>query len=165
MGDYIDGMSLEDRLVSLFQELVALMPAGSAVHYRKGTLKGGHMRNLSLLTAGLALVALLVLATPIVRAQDIVKVAPKNCTVLLENDRVRVARVVAKPGEKIEMHSHPANISYGLTSGKQKFTSPDGKTKESELKAGQAVWSDAVTHSSENVGTTETRVLVIELKK
>jgi len=63
------------------------------------------------------------------------------------------------------MHSHPANIVYALTSSKAKFTLPDGKTEERELKAGQAVWSDAVTHSSENVGTTESRALVIELKK
>jgi quercetin dioxygenase-like cupin family protein len=123
------------------------------------------MKKLTLLTAGLAFVALLVLATPIVTAQDMVKVAPKNCKVLLENDQVRVVRVVEKPGEKLEMHSHPANIIYALASGKVKFTSPDGKTAERELKAGQAIWSDAVTHSSENVGTTESRVLVIELKK
>src|SRR5437660_4377009 len=97
-------------------------------------------------------------------AQDMVKVTPKNCKALLDNDRVRVIRVVSKPGEKMEMHSHPAHIVYGLTSGKERFTSADGKTEERELKAGQAVWSDAVTHSSENTGTTEDRALVIELK-
>ncbi len=123
------------------------------------------MKKLNLLTAGLAFVALLVLATPMVTAQDMVKVAPKNCKVLLENDQVRVVRVVEKPGEKLEMHSHPANIIYALTSGKAKFTSADGKTEERELKAGQAVWSGPVTHSSENTGTTVSRAVVIELKK
>ena len=73
--------------------------------------------------------------------------------------------LVSKPGEKMEMHSHPAHIVYGLTSGKEKFTSADGKTEERELKAGRAARSDAVTHSSENTGTTEDRALVIELKK
>ena len=96
---------------------------------------------------------------------DMVKIAPKNCKVLLGNDRVRVIRVVTKPGEKIEMHSHTANIVYALSSGKAKFTLADGRREERELKAGQAVWSDAVTHSSENTGTGEGRVLVIELKK
>lgn len=123
------------------------------------------MKSLSLLTAGPAFVALLVFATPTVTAQDMVKVAPKNCKVLLENDQVRVLRVVTKPGEKLAMHSHPADIVYTLTSSKTKFTSPDGKAEESEKKAGQAIWSDAVTHSTENIGTTESRVLVIELKK
>lgn len=122
------------------------------------------MKNLSLLTVSLAFVALLAFAMP-VSAQDLVKVAPKNCKVLLENDRVRVLRVVTKPGEKLEMHSHPANIIYALTLNKAKFTSADGKTEERELKAGQAVWSDAVTHSVENIGTGEDRALVIELKK
>ncbi len=123
------------------------------------------MKNVRLLAVSVVSVTLLLVAVRTVRAQDMVKVAPKSCKVLLENDQVRVIRVATKPGEKIEMHSHPANIVYALASGKVKFTSPDGKTEERELKAGQAIWSDAVTHSSENVGTTESRVLVIELKK
>ncbi len=123
------------------------------------------MKNSRLLAVSIPFITLLVFAMPMVRAQDMVKVAPKNCKVLLENDRVRVVRVVAKPGEKLEMHSHPANIVYAFTPGKVKHTSPDGKTQERELKTGQAIWSDAVTHSSENIGTTESRVLVIELKK
>src|SRR6516225_7868559 len=50
-------------------------------------------------------------------------------------------------------------------SNKTLFTSADGKTEERELKAGQAVRSDAVTHSVENTGTGEDHGLVIELKK
>lgn len=123
------------------------------------------MKNSRLLALSIPLITLFIFAMPIVRAQDMVKVAPKNCKVLLENDQVRVVRVVLKPGEKLEMHSHPANIVYAFSSGKAKYTSPDGKTQERETKAGQAVWSDAVTHSAENVGAAETRVLVIELKK
>ena len=123
------------------------------------------MRNVTPWIVSIAFVTLLVLAMPVVRAQDMVKVAPKNCKVVLDNDRVRVIRVVLKPGEKLETHSHPANIVYSLTGGKAKYTSADGKTEEREMKAGQAVWSEAVTHGTENVGTAETRVLVIELKK
>ena len=123
------------------------------------------MKSLRLWRATLTFSTLFVLAGPIVMAQDMVKVAPKNCKVLLENDRVRVVRVVTKPGEKLEMHSHPANIVNSLTSAKAKFSSSDGKTEERELKAGQAAWSDAVTHSTENVGKSESRALVIELKK
>lgn len=116
-------------------------------------------------TAAITLMALLVFGARVVIAQGIVKIAPKNCKVLSENGQVRVVRVVTKPGEKIEMHSHPANVVYALTSGKAKFTSADGKTEERGIKAGQAIWSDAVTHSSENTGNSETRVLVTELKK
>lgn len=109
--------------------------------------------------------ALVVLSAPIATAQDMVKVAPKNCTVVLDNDHVRVVRVVIKPGEKLAMHSHGASIVYALTSGKTKYSFPDGKTEERDIKAGTAVWSDSVTHSAENTGTNETRALVVELKK
>ncbi len=123
------------------------------------------MKSLGLSMAVLAVGALVCLSAPIATAQDMVKVAPENCTVVLDNDQVRVVRVVIKPGEKLAMHSHGAHIVYSLTSGKAKYTSPDGKTEEREMKAGQAVWSDGVTHGTENIGTTETQALVVELKK
>jgi Mannose-6-phosphate isomerase len=98
-------------------------------------------------------------------AQDPVEVASNIYKVLLENDRVRVLEVRLKAGEKTAMHSHPAHLVYILRSGGGAvFTSPDGKTTEVENKPGQVVWNEAVTHSVENVGTTEAQVLVIELK-
>ena len=124
------------------------------------------MKNVAyLMVSVLVATVLLVFAAKTAMAQDMVKVAPKNCKVLLENDQVRVVRVVMKPGEKLEMHSHPAYILYSPAAGKAKFTSPDGKSEEREVKAGQATWSEPVTHSSENVGTADSRNLVIELKK
>jgi len=123
------------------------------------------MKSLGLSMAVFVFGALVVLSAPIATAQDMVKVAPKNCTVVLDNDQVRVVRVVLKPGEKLAMHSHGANIVYALSSGKSKYTLADGKTEEREMKAGTAVWSDGVTHGTENIGTTETRALVVELKK
>ncbi len=123
------------------------------------------MKNLAYSTISIWGIALLALAMPALRAQDMVKVAPKYCKVLLENDRVRVVSVVVMPGEKMEMHSHPANIVYSFTATKAKITSPDGKAEEREIEADQAIWSEAVTHGTENSGTTGSRVLVIELKK
>ena len=122
------------------------------------------MSKIRLLAGSVVFAAVLVTATS-VRAQDIMKVAPQNCKLLLENDQVRVIRVVLKPGDKLAMHSHPASILYSLSGGKAKYTSADGKTEERELKTGQAVWSDGQTHNTENVGTTETRALLVELKK
>ena len=120
--------------------------------------------NAKSFTASLLVSASIVL-TPVLRAQDLVKVAPKNCRAVLDNDRVRMIRCVIKPGETLPMHSHPANIVYSLTAGKAKYTFADGKTEERELKAGQAVWSEAISHSTENTGTAESRALVVELKK
>jgi hypothetical protein len=62
------------------------------------------------------------------------------------------------------MHSHPANVVYFLSDARTKFTYPGGKTEERQGKAGTAVWSEAVTHATDNVGTTELHVVQIELK-
>ncbi|HVN78539.1 MAG TPA: cytoplasmic protein [Terriglobia bacterium] len=123
------------------------------------------MKHVRCVSGCIVSIAFLVLAIPTLRAQDMVKVAPKNCKVLLDNDRVRVTRVVLKPGDKLEMHSHPATIVYSLSGGKVKYTSPDGKSEEREIKAGTTRWSEPETHGTENIGTTESRALVIELKK
>lgn len=97
-------------------------------------------------------------------AQDMVKVAPKNAKVLLDNDQVRVIEVDLKPGDVLPMHSHPANVVYFVTGGKTKTTLADGKVTETEHKAGEAIWSEPVTHSNENVGKTPAKALVVELK-
>lgn len=124
------------------------------------------MKNVIHLTLGVLLVALVWLFAPKpALAQDMVTVAPTMCKVLLENDKVRVIEVNVKPGENIPMHSHPSYIVYALSTGKVKHTSPDGKIKEREVKTGEAGWNEAETHVSENTGTTEAHVLVIELKK
>ena len=96
--------------------------------------------------------------------QDAIKAAPNHFKVLLENDRVRVLDFRGKAGDKVEMHSHPAYVSYTVSgSGITKFTSPDGKTTEAEAQVGKAVWHDAETHSAELTGPAH--ALLIELKK
>jgi quercetin dioxygenase-like cupin family protein len=57
-------------------------------------------------------------------AQDPVTVVPKQCTVVLENEYVRVLRWSEAPGDKVPMHEHPALVSISLTAGKTRFTSP-----------------------------------------
>ena len=98
-------------------------------------------------------------------AQDPVKLAPESYKVALENDSVRVCNVEAKAGAKVAMHSHPDHLAYAVKGGKVKFTYPDGKSKEVELKTGEATWIKAETHATENVGTTDLKLVVFELKK
>jgi len=112
----------------------------------------------------LFLAGFICLAISTALAQDVVKVSPETHKVLLENDQVRVLDVRVKPGEKVPMHSHPANVVYFLSDSKTKFTYPDGKTEEREGKAGAAIWSEAVTHATENVGAAMLHVVQIELK-
>ena len=99
-----------------------------------------------------ALLALACVFAGSVFAQDMVKVAPKNTKVLIDNDQVRVIEVWLKPGESLPMHSHPANVSYVLSDGKLRVTMADGKTVDKEPKAGTASWSEAVTHAVEGRG-------------
>ncbi|HRF06349.1 hypothetical protein [Accumulibacter sp.] len=42
---------------------------------------------------------------------------------------------------------------------------PDGKRITREFKAGAFLWSDVQTHVGENIGQTDTRVIMIELEQ
>lgn len=122
------------------------------------------MRRLSVAVMGVAALLILAGLAATVCAQDPVKVAPDKYKVLLENERVRVLEYRGKSGDKTAMHSHPAYVTYSLASGKAKFTSPDGKVTERELKAGEATWNSGETHASESMGS-EAHVLLVELKE
>ena len=89
------------------------------------------------------LITIVLFVVASVRPQDVAKVSPETHTVLLENERVRVLDVHAKPGEKVGMHSHPASVVYYLTDAKVKYTYPDGRTQERAVKAGTAFWIEA----------------------
>lgn len=106
----------------------------------------------------------LMFLTTMVSAQDPMKVAPDMHKLLLDNDNVRVYEFHAKPGTKLAMHSHPNHIVYSLNAGTLKFTMPDGKTNEVEITPGTAKWVDATTHSVENTGKSDLKVIAIELK-
>ena len=112
-----------------------------------------------------AIVATCVLGFQLARAQDPVKVAPQAFTVKLDNSHARVLAYHSKPGDKEAMHSHPAVLLYIVTGGKIKSTTADGKSTVNEYKAGDVVWREAITHSGENVGTTEVSSILVEFKE
>ncbi len=96
--------------------------------------------------------------------QDPVRLAPRNHRVLVENERVRVFEAWLKKGEKLPMHSHPHSVTYMLTNGKVKSTSPDGSSRRREVKTGAAEWSEPRSHAVENLGGTF-RWITFELKE
>jgi quercetin dioxygenase-like cupin family protein len=98
-------------------------------------------------------------------SQDAVKVAPDIYKVLLENDAVRVLEIRMRQGAKSQMHSHPQSIAIVLNDQRIKFTFPNGKSDVADLKRGQAMWFDAVSHSAENIGTEDADGVLVELKK
>ena len=120
--------------------------------------------NKSLLT-GLAVSGLLLLAgSRVAAAQDPAVVNAKTVHVKLENDRVRVLEAILQPGEKEQVHSHPAYVTYVIAGGTVRNHFADGKTAEAELKTGDVLYRDPVTHWAENIGTTPLQLILVELK-
>ena len=99
-----------------------------------------------------------------VSAQDPAVVNAKTIKVKFENDRVRVLEAELPPGVKEQVHSHPAYVIYVMGGGKVRNYAADGKTSESELKTGDVVYRDPLTHGAENIGTTTMHFILVELK-
>ena len=96
--------------------------------------------------------------------KDPVKLDPKHYKVEFENDKVRAIRVRYGPREKSMMHGHPNAVAVFLEDARARFTYPDGKTEEVEMKAGQTMWFPAVEHLPENKLDKPIHLLFIELK-
>src|SRR5512143_2730859 len=85
-------------------------------------------------------------------------------SVVLENERVRVLRYHDKPGDRTLPHAHPDYLMYAESSFKRRLTFPDGRKQEVDVKAGSIVWVKAHIHIGENIGNTDTDVILVELK-
>jgi len=117
----------------------------------------------SLLLAAAA-ATMLLLSPQRAPAQDPAVVNAKTIRVKLENDRIRVLEAVLAPGEKEQLHSHPAYVIYVIAGGKVRNHAADGKVSEAEFAAGDTIYRDPLTHWAENIGTTTIRLVLVELK-
>jgi quercetin dioxygenase-like cupin family protein len=117
----------------------------------------------SLLLAATA-AALVLLSPQRAAAQDPAVVNAKTIRVKLENDRVRVLEATLAPGEKEQLHSHPAYVIYVIEGGKVRNHAADGTVSEAELAAGDTIYREPLTHWAENIGTTTIRLVLVELK-
>jgi quercetin dioxygenase-like cupin family protein len=70
----------------------------------------------------------------------------------LENDSVKVLRIVMGPHEKVPMHEISPRLIVWVTDGRLRLTFPDGKTQEEVRRAGETEWFGAQTHAGENLG-------------
>jgi quercetin dioxygenase-like cupin family protein len=118
---------------------------------------------------GLILAAVVVLAAAqgsgVVRAQDTLQVNSDSVHLKLENSRVRVLEVVLRPEGKEKLHSHPwPYLVYVIKGGTVQTHFPDGKVVTADLKAGDVIYRDPVTHWGENVGASEIYEIMVELK-
>jgi quercetin dioxygenase-like cupin family protein len=77
---------------------------------------------------------------------------------------VRVLEAELPPGTKEQVHSHPAYIIYVQTGGRVRNYTADGKTTETELKDGEVLYREPLTHAAENIGKTTMHLILVELK-
>ncbi|WP_205648920.1 hypothetical protein [Acuticoccus kandeliae] len=137
------------------------MAPPSVANISKGFRSMRILRNSVMARAAIPLIALTVTAAS---AQDAAVTDPNLYKVVFENDRVRVLEYRDQPGAKTSMHAHPAFLVYALSSFERRLTLPDGKVLNRTFSPGQILFSEAQTHMGENVGTTETHIIMVELK-
>ncbi len=89
---------------------------------------------------------------------------PEHYKVVFENERVRVLEYSDQPGDKTTPHQHPDSVMYTLSTFRRRLVTGDAQ-REVELEAGSVGWLPAQEHHGENVGSTPTKVLFVELKE
>ncbi|MGD9797709.1 MAG: cytoplasmic protein [Acidimicrobiia bacterium] len=102
-------------------------------------------------------------ADPPGEGDDPVCTDPDKYRTLFENDQVRVLEYRDRPGALTQPHRHPDSVMVTL-SGFDRLLHVDGATRQVAMGPGQAHWLPAQVHQGENVGTTDTHVVFVELK-
>jgi uncharacterized RmlC-like cupin family protein len=87
--------------------------------------------------------------------------------VLVDNDVVKILKVVSKAGAKSAFHVHKTNrVMVYLDQGAIDIGYEDGKVEHQKWKPGQVAWSPTgPRHTSHNTGGTSIRVVEVELKQ
>jgi len=88
---------------------------------------------------------------------------PDNYQVIFENDRVRVLEYRDLPGDKAHPHAHPDSVMYTLSAFQRRLRSGRA-SRDVVMEPGLAHWLPAQTHAGENIGSTPTHALFVELK-
>lgn len=87
--------------------------------------------------------------------------------VLIDNARVRVLEYRSRPTGNVcgaGEHSHPAHVTIVLAPARDRAHAVGGKTEIADMKVGDVYWSDGETHTDVNIGKTNSKVIVVELK-
>jgi quercetin dioxygenase-like cupin family protein len=104
---------------------------------------------------------------------DALSAAPEFHRVLLENDDVRVLETLIGSGETVPIHTHRwPSILYVLSGGRSVRRDGAGDVigdptaPETVAEIGTAIWVGPIPpHTVENVGSSEIRLLNVELKR
>jgi len=84
--------------------------------------------------------------------------------VVLENERVRVLEYRDSPGQRTSPHYHPDYVLCALSSFRRKLTPSAGREAVVQVNAGKVAWGKAQSRIGENIGETDTYVLIVEIK-
>jgi len=84
--------------------------------------------------------------------------------VLVDNEHVNISEVTFAPGAVAVWHSHPQYTVYALTDIMMKVEIKGQPDHMVDAKAGQAMYSPAVTHQTSNPGTKPFTAIVTEIK-
>lgn len=88
---------------------------------------------------------------------------PDKYRTIFENDVVRVLEYTDSPGAMTSPHNHPDSVMYTLSSFERRLHL-GGLTRDVRLEAGHAHWVPAQRHAGENIGSTDTHAVFVELK-
>ena len=97
-------------------------------------------------------------------SDDPTETNPDLYKIVFENDRVRVLEYRDVPGDRTTPHRHPDSVMVTLSDFDRKLTVGE-QTREVSLTSGLANWLPAQTHMGENVGSSPTHVIFVELKE
>jgi Putative lumazine-binding len=95
---------------------------------------------------------------------DALQVAPDVYKLTFENERIRVLSFFTAPGQKWALHSHPDSLAVSLSEYSVRNVVPGQAPTERHSKLGDVRWIPATAHMGENMGSTEMRGLIVELK-
>lgn len=95
---------------------------------------------------------------------DPTRTDPDKYSVVFENERVRVLEYRDEPGARTSLHDHPDSVMVTLSGFDRRLT-VDARTRDVRLEAGEARWLDAQRHRGENIGTSPTHAIFVELKE
>lgn len=86
--------------------------------------------------------------------------------ILIDNPRVRVNRLVLKPGESSSLHTHTLNgLGIILYDSRIEISTHKGEPRIMEPKAGEFAWQTAGTaHVIKNIGTNIFEAIDVEIK-
>jgi hypothetical protein len=121
------------------------------------------MKLLAFVAAGCLLGVGLVSALPGAQREEYPR--PPNHKLLFENTFVRVFDIRMAPGTSEAVHRHERGLTIALSDYENETTAaPGGQVNRGKTAFGDVRWAEPVVHSARNVGTTEQRVIRIELK-